>query len=71
MGSLYWLSDIMSQLMIFMIFLVYGFLKTRIVGSERGQGYPIQIGYLKGTGGVIRGRIEEVPGGNAGNDYCF
>ena len=34
---------------------------------ERGQGYSFQIGYVKGTGGDFRVRIEEVPGGSAGN----
>ena len=50
----------------FYSFPVYGFLKTSIVGSERAKGYPIEIGYSKGTGNVFRGRIEEVPGGSAG-----
>ena len=49
------------------IFSVYGFLQTRIAERERGQGYLFEIGYLKGTGRVFRGRIEEVPGGTAGN----
>ena len=49
------------------IFSVYGFLQTRIAERERGQDYLFEIGYLKGTGRGFRGRIEEVPGGTAGN----
>ena len=54
-----------------MYFLVYGFLQTRIVERERGQGYPFEVGYVKGTGRVFRGRIEEVPGGSASNNSCI
>lgn len=50
---------------------MYGFLQTRIVDRERGQGYPFQIGYLKGTGPIFSGIMEEVPGGSAGNDSCY
>ena len=38
--------------------------------AERRQGYLFQIGYLKGTGPVFRGRLIEVPGGDAGNS-CY
>ena len=54
-----------------MYFLVYGFLQTRIVERERGQGYPFEVGYVKGTGRVFRGRLEEVPGGSAGTNSCI
>lgn len=45
---------------------MYGFLQTRIEGSERGQSYSFQIGYSKGTGPLFRGTIQELPGGTAG-----
>ena len=38
---------------------------------ERGQGYPFEVGYVKGIGRVFRGRIEEVPGGTASNNSCI
>ena len=59
-----------TKFLFFAPFLVYGFLQTRIAERERGQGYPFQIGYLKGTGGVFSGRIEEIPGGSAGSNSC-
>ena len=48
------------------MFAVYGFFQTNLDRPERGQGYPVQVGYLKGSGPAFRARIEEVPGGNAG-----
>ena len=60
-----------TKFLFFAPFLVYGFFQTRIAERERGLGYPFQIGYLKGTGGVFSGRIEEVPGGSAGNNSCI
>ena len=62
-------SCISSHLLFLVYFLVYGFLQTRIVEHERGQGYPFEVGYVKGTGRVFRGRIDEVPGGTASNNY--
>ena len=65
------MSCISSHLLFLTLFLVYGFLQTRIVEHERDQGYSFEIGYVKGTGGVFRGRIEEVPGGSASNNSCI
>ena len=62
------MSCISSHLLFFVYFLVYGFFQTRIMEREREQGYPFEIGYVKGTGRVFRGRIDEVPGGSASNN---
>ena len=48
------------------MFAVNGFFQTNLDGHERGWGYPIRIGYLKGSGPIFRARIEDVPGGTAG-----
>ena len=55
-----------SNVWYFYLFAVYGFFQTNLDGPERGRGYPIQIGYFKGSGPIFRARIEEVPGGTAG-----
>ncbi len=48
---------------------VFGFLQTLMAESERGQGYPLEIGYIKRPPSVnqlIRGQITVEAGGTAG-----
>ena len=53
----------------FVVYTVFGFLQTRMEEAERGQGFPLEIGYIKRPPSVnqlVRGQINVESGGTAG-----
>ncbi len=50
---------------------VFGFMQSRLAEEEQGQGYPVQIGFIKRPPSfttTIRGNINVAPGGTAGEN---
>ena len=46
---------------------MFGFSQTELSALERGASYPIEVGYIKGGGGVARDvRVQVITDGSAG-----
>ena len=53
------------------LYAVFGFSQTMLAAPERGASYPIEVGYIKGGGGVARDvRVQVVEDGTAGRLYA-
>ena len=54
------------------LFKVYGFIQNKLNETERGQGYPVNIGYIKRPPSFVKsisGEITVVKGGTASELY--